>query len=204
MLTIALGMAILGGTALVVMVLKDRTYAPSAPYTPRDPPDRHIAVVCYSRSGHSEGVAREIARTFNAPIARIEADYPRNFVGQAKAIKDARAETLPAIHVESLDLAPARRIFMVSPTWMFRPATPLWAYVEQADLTRKDVVLVMTGNSRYEQIEIDAFAARVKARGGHLVRHVFLRRGRIFWQKSRETLLREVREQLRAEVGGDR
>ena len=114
MLTIALGVAILGGTALVVMVLKDRTYAPSAPYTPRDQPDRDVAVVYYSRSGHSEGVAREIARTFNAPIARIEADYPRNFVGQAKAIKDARAETLPAIHVESLDLAPARRIFMVS------------------------------------------------------------------------------------------
>ena len=202
MLTIALGVAIVGGTALVVMVLKDRTYAPSAPYTPRDQPDRDVAVVYYSRSGHSEGVAREIARTFNAPIARIEADYPRNFVGQAKAIKDARAETLPAIHVESLDLAPARRIFMVSPTWMFRPATPLWAYVEQTDLTGKHVVLVMTGNSRYEQIEIDAFAARVKARGGHLVPHVFLRRGRIFWQKSRETLLREVREQLRAEVEG--
>jgi flavodoxin len=159
-------------------------------------------VVYYSRSGHSEGVAREIARTFNAPIARIEANYPRNFAGQAKAIKDAGAETLPAIRVEARDLAPARRIFMVSPTWMFRPATPLWAYVEQADLTGKHVVLVMTGNSRYEQIEIDAFAARVKARGGHLVRHVFLRRGRIFWQKSRETLLREVREQLRAEAEG--
>jgi flavodoxin len=202
MLTIALGVAILGGTALVVMVLKDRTYAPSAPYTPRGQPDRDVAVVYYSRSGHSEGVAREIARTFNAPIARIEADYPRNFVGQAKAIKDARAETLPAIHVESLDLGPARRIFMVSPTWMFRPATPLWAYVERADLTGKQVVLVMTGNSRYEQIEIDAFAARVKARGGHLDRHVFLRRGCIFWQKSGETLLREVREQLRAEVEG--
>jgi hypothetical protein len=56
-----------------------------------------------------------------------------------------------------------------------------------------------TGNSRYEQ-EIDAFAARVQARGGRLVRHVFLRRGRIFWQKSRETLLRQVREQLGADI----
>jgi hypothetical protein len=135
MLTIVLGVAVLGAAALVVMAAKDRTYAPSAPYAPRGKPDRDVAVVYYSRSGHSEAVAREIARTFNAPIARIDADYPRDFGGQAKAAKDASAETLPAIRVDPLDLGPARRVFMVSPTWMFRPATPLWAYVEQADLT---------------------------------------------------------------------
>ena len=49
---------------------------------------------------------------------------------------------------------------------MFRPATPLWAYVEQAELTGKEVVLVTTGNSRFEQAETDAFAKRVEARGG--------------------------------------
>jgi hypothetical protein len=81
---------------------------------------------------------------------------------------------------------------------MFRPATPLWAYVEQADLTDKEVVLVTTGNSRFEQAEIDAFAKRVEAHGGRLVRHVFLRRGRIFWQKSREELLKAVRAEMEA------
>jgi hypothetical protein len=95
---------------------------------------------------------------------------------------------LPAIwiRVEPIDLAPARRVFLVSPTWLFRPAPPLWAYVEQVDLAGKDVVLVMIGNSRYKQDEIDAFARRVEAHGGRLIRHLFLRRGRIFWQKSRE------------------
>ena len=152
MLTIALGLAVLGGAAFVVMAAKDRRYAPSPPYAPRGDAARDVAVVYYSRSGHSEAVAREIARSFNAPIARIDADYPRDFGGQAKAVRDAAAETLPVIRVESLDLAPARRIFMVSPTWMFRPATPLWAYVEQTDLTGKQVVLFMTGNSRYKQV----------------------------------------------------
>ena len=83
---------------------------------------------------------------------------------------------------------------------MFRPATPLWAYVEQAALTGKQVVLVTTGNSRFEQAETDAFAKRVEARGGRLIRHVFLRRGRIFWQKSREELLMEVRTELAGTV----
>ena len=115
-------------------------------------------------------------------------------------MKDARSEALPPIRVEPLDIAPAQRVFLVSPTWMFRPATPLWAYVAQTDLTGKDVVLVLTGNSRHKQEGINAFAARVRARGGRLFRHVFLRRGRIFWQKSRATLLREVHEQLRSEI----
>ena len=79
---------------------------------------------------------------------------------------------------------------------MFRPATPLWAYVEQAQLSGKEVTLVTTGNSRFEQSETDAFARRVEARGGRLIRHVFLRRGRIFWHKSREELLKEVRAEM--------
>lgn len=40
----------------------------------------------------------------------------------------------------------------------------------------------------------------VEVHGDRLVRHVFLRRGRIYWQKGREELLREVR----AEVGAAR
>ena len=113
---------------------------------------------------------------FNAPIARIDADYPLNFTGQGKAVSDARAQALPQIRVEAIDIASVRRVFLVSPTWMFRPATPLWAYVEQAQLRGKEVMLVTTGNSRFEQSETDAFARRVESRGGRLIHHVFLRR----------------------------
>jgi hypothetical protein len=73
------------------------------------------------------------------------------------------------------EIALARRIFLVSPTWLFRPATPLRTYVEQTDLTGKEVVLVMTGNTRFKQSEIDAFAVRTGERGGRLIRHIFRR-----------------------------
>ena len=190
---------VLGGAgAFTVMAVKDQTYVPSIPYAPVGEPNGEFAVIYYSRSGHSEAAAREIARMFNASIVRIDADYPRDFSGQWKAASDARAQALPQIRVEPIDVASARRVFLVSPTWMFRPATPLWAYVEQAELTDKEVVLVTTGNSRFEQAETDAFAKRVEAHGGRLIRHVFLRRGRIFWQKSREELLKEVRAEMAA------
>lgn len=190
------GATLSGAGAFAVMVAKDQTYAPSEPYAPLGDPSQDVTVAYYSRSGHSEAAAREIARMFNAPIARIDADYPRSFAGQARAASDAIARVLPPIRVEPIDLARARRVFLVSPTWMFRPATPLWAYVEHAHLRGKEVMLVTTGNSRFEQSETDAFARRVESRGGRLIHHVFLRRGRIFWQKSREELLKEVRAEV--------
>ena len=148
-LLLALAMAVLGIAAFALMAVKDRTYVPSETYAPVGEPNRAVAVVYYSRSGHSEAVAREVARTFNAPIARISADYPLDFSGQGKAVSDANAGELP------------------------------------------------TGNSRFEQTEIDAFARRVEARGGRLFHHLFLRRGRIYWQKSREDLLAEARARIR-------
>jgi hypothetical protein len=96
----------------------------------------------------------------------------------------------------SRDTTLVQRVYLVSPTWLFRPATPLWSYVEQTDLSGKEVVLITTGNSRFEQAGTDEFAKRVEARGGRLVRHVFLRRGRIFWQMTREELLDAVRAQV--------
>jgi len=188
---------VVGSIPFIVMVVKDRTYVPSPVYAPTGESNRAVAVVYYSRSGHSEAVAREIAQTFNAPIARIYAEYTLDIAGQRNAVSDASKEIHPKIIVEPIELAPVKRIFLVSPTWMFRPATPLWAYVEQTDLTGKQVVLITTGNSRFKQEETDAFAARVAAHGGHLVHHIFLRRGRIYWQKNREELIEDVRDQIR-------
>lgn len=187
---------LLGVAAFVTMAVKDQRYEPSTPYTPVGSPNHKVAVVYYSRSGHSEAVAREVARTFNAPIARITADYPLDFEGQGKAVSEAGSKVLPAIEVEPIELAPSGRVFLVSPTWMFGPATPLWAYVEQTDFATNEVVLFTTGNSRFEQAEIDTFAKRIEARGGRFVQHVFFERGRIYWQMSRAELLAAVREAL--------
>ena len=196
MLSLAVCAVVLACAAFALMTYKDRTHVSSPPHAPGPDVNREFAVVYYSRSGHSEAVAREVARKFHAPIARIDAEYPRSLTGQSKAAADARAAALPQLQVEPHDLAPAGCLYLVSPTWLFRPAPPLWAFVENVDIHDQRIVLVMTGNSRYEQDQLDAFAERIRAKGGQLVRHVFLRRGRFFWQMSREELLQQTREQV--------
>lgn len=128
-------------------------------------------------------------------LSHIEADDPRDMTGQRRAVADAKVQVLPDITVEPLDLGPVRRRYLISPTWMFRPATPLWSYVAQTGLTGREVVLVTTGNRRFAPSEIAAFGTAVTARGGQLTDHIFLRHGRIYWQKSRDELLQEVRMQ---------
>lgn len=196
LLLTSLGTVAASTGAFTLMAVKDQTYVASEAYSPGLDADKTKAVVYYSRSGHSEAVAREVARLFKAPTARISADYPLNFFGQRKAVSDAEAGALPDIAVEPFDLAAVSHLLLVSPTWMFRPATPLWSYVEQTDLTGKDVVLIMTGNSRFKDVEIEGFSDRVAARGGQLAHHIFLRRGRIYWQMDRESLLFETRSQV--------
>ena len=62
-LLIAMGAAALGGAgAFTVMAVKDQTYVPSDPYAPLGEPNREVAVVYYSRSGHSEAAARDPRR----------------------------------------------------------------------------------------------------------------------------------------------
>lgn len=182
----------IGLSAFATMAIKDRTYVPSPAYSPTGVARSETAVIYYSRSGHTEAVAREVARRLNAPIAMIDADYALGFDGQRKAILDAASERLPQISADPIDLRPVRRLYLLSPTWMFRPAPPLWAYVEQADLEGKEVILIMTGNSRFKQEEVEKFSALIEAKGGRLIDNIFLRRGRIFWQQSRTELLESI------------
>jgi sulfite reductase alpha subunit-like flavoprotein len=52
--------------AFLLMTVKDQAYAPSAPYSPGQAASQEVAVIYYSRTGHSEAVAREIARVQRA------------------------------------------------------------------------------------------------------------------------------------------
>ncbi|WP_205855308.1 flavodoxin family protein [Pseudomonas viridiflava] len=192
MLTLAAVAITIGLSAFTTMVVKDRTYVASEEFTPTLDATPTNVVVYYSRSGHSEAVAREVARKLNAPIAKIAADYPLDFRGQRKAVSDAESKVFPPIKIAPVDLSSSKRVYMVAPTWMFRPAPPLWTFVRQTDLTAKEVVLVLTGNSRFKQEEIEAFSRLVEAQGGRLLDSIFIRRGRIYWQMNRTELLQAV------------
>ena len=51
--------------------------------------------------------------------------------------------------------------------------------------------MIAPAHAHENELTIDPHSQHRDARGGHLMRHVFLRRGRIYWQMSREDLIRQ-------------
>jgi flavodoxin len=194
---LVVAVVVLAGFTL--LLIKDRTYFHTPPYTPSADIKSDILVVYYSRSGNTEAMAREIARTLNTHILKIEAkSYSLDFRGWRNASNDARAKNKTEISPEVADLTPYRLIFMGSPIWWYRPAPPLWTFVDKNEFRDKSVILFSTFNSTFKDMEIEEFRRKIENKGGTFVDHVYLRRGRVFYQKSGRELILEAQTLLGA------
>jgi flavodoxin len=188
--------------SFVLVQVKDRTYFHSPPYSPKQDRDSTVLVVYYSRSGNTEAMAREVARKFNADIVKIEAErYPLDYQGWRNAANDADDKvTMVQISPEIIDMRKYRLVFIGSPIWWYRPAPPLWTFVEKNDFKEKNVILFNTFNSRFKSEEIEKFRGEIEKKGGRLIDHIFIRRGRVYYQKSGEQLIGESQEIIKEKM----
>ncbi len=163
-----------------------------------------VLVLVYSRTDTTWTVARDIARRFNADLVRIRApEYPVGVLGNQKASRDALDEKTSAkITPASVDLRPYKLVFIGGPIWWYRPAVPLWAVVQANRFQGKSVVLFNTFNSRFKQENIHKFRKLIEGRGGRWLDHIYVRRGRVYWQLSRKELLSRMRAQIKARSAG--
>ena len=100
------------------------------------------------------------------------------------------------IHPEMMDLSTYKPIYLGSPIWRYRPAVPLWTFVENNDFQDKQIVLFNTFNSQFKAENIAEFQKLVEQKGGVFLDHIYIRRGRVCNQIDREELLKQVRELL--------
>ncbi len=171
----------------------------SPPYKRVSVDTARTLVVVYSRTGNTFGAAKEAARFFDADFLQIKApQYARDLKGQMLASGDADKEvtTTPIFH-DPVDLSKYDLIFLCSPTWWFRPAPPLWSFVENHDFAGKPVFLLMTGNSRLTEERTGKFKTLVEKKNGKYLDKLFVQRGRIYWQKTPDQVYKEVRIALK-------
>lgn len=199
---IAVTLVILGvagtGTGLWYYTRTQTVWVDSPPYERSAATPAKNLVVVYSRTGNTLYVAKEAARFFDADLLQIRAPaYARTLDGQLLASRhaDEHVTTTPIRHVP-VDLSRYDLIVLCAPTWWFRPAPPIWSFVENHDFTGKPVLLLMTGNSRREEEHTARFRALVKKKGGRVLDDLFLRRGRITWQKTPAEVNDELRRAL--------
>jgi len=185
--------------ALLVWFYRTQTvWIESEPYQRESKEPTKTLVVVYSRTGNTLGAAKEIARYFDADVLKIEAlQYSRDLKDQLLAAKHADEEitTTPIKH-DPVDLNQYELIFLCSPTWWYRPAIPLWSFVENHAFEGKRVFLMMTGNSRMTEERTGKFGILVEEKKGVFLDVLFIKRGRIYWQKTPDQVNKEVREAL--------
>ncbi len=154
-------------------------------------------VVVYSYTGNTRAVADEIIKRFNAEIVIIKAKEYDGLTGPINANIDAWNEVRTTdIKPETVNISQYNLIFLGSPIWWYRPAVPLWTFVEKNNLKDKTIVLFNTFNSRFKSEYIEGFINLVKKKGGHFLDHIFVRRGRWHSQLSREELLEKFNKIL--------
>ena len=196
----AIGGAALSSLGSLGLILhKDQTWVESEPYQRVSISPADTAVIVYSRSGNTLVAAKEFARLQAADLFLIEApEYPQSFSGQMKASDDASEKKLSAEIVHPpIELSRYDRIVLCSPVWWYRPAVPMWAFVNSQEFSQQEAFLLMTGNSGYETPYIEEFAELIRARNGRFTGFHFIERGRVFWQLSSD----EVREEVRILIG---
>ncbi len=174
----------------VFMVQKDAEHFESDSYVRTSGSSASTVVVYFSRNGHTQALARALARTFDADLVEIKAcDYPLNLLGFMHAASSARNHDRCEISPDVVDLSSYDTVFLGAPIWLRWPAAPLWSFVEKNDFTGKKVTLFATMNHIYKQEAVDAFKKSVEERGGEFQEFIYLKRGRIFSQLGREEFL---------------
>ncbi|MCP4277871.1 MAG: hypothetical protein GY779_16115 [Gammaproteobacteria bacterium] len=190
---------VVAGSLLFLFYKTQTTWVESEPYQRSSNAPASTLVVVYSRTGNTLGVAKEIANYFDADLIKIEApQYSRDLKGQQLASKHADEEvTTTPIKYDPIDLGQYQLIFLCSPTWWFRPAPPLWSFVENHDFSNKKVFLIMTGNSRMKDERTGKFGVLVEEKNGNFLGMLFIRRGRVFWQKTPKQVNKGVLVELK-------
>ena len=201
---IIIGSIIIGITILAYWFYRTQTvWVESKPYQRVSQVPAKTLVVVYSRTGNTMSAAKEVAKYFDADLLKIEAPlYTRDLKGQQLAAKHADEEiTTTPIQHDPVNLKDYDLIFLCSPTWWYRPAIPLFSFVENHDFAGKSVFLIMTGNSKKTDEKTGKFETIVGGKNGKLLDVLFIQRGRVYWQKTPEQVNKEVLAALKIRKG---
>lgn len=162
-----------------------------------NPSEAKTAVIVFSRSGNTAVLAQHIAQQLQADFYRLEvSDYELGLKGWANAMQDARS-IRAEINPKQIDLSAYDTIYLGSPIWLYSPAPPIWAFVENNNFQGKHVVFFNTFNSKFEQTYIDQFKQLLLDKGAISFEHRYVKRGRMGQQISTKLMLETYEQQLK-------
>ncbi len=124
-------------------------------------------IVYYSYTGNTELVAKTVAAEINADLLKIEdVEKPgklKAYFSGSFAARRGKAWLIKPVNVLLKDYD---RIFIGVPVWAGKAAPEINAYIEQAELKGKSVVVFVTMGGSKSDEAIQSLTAKVEAKGG--------------------------------------
>lgn len=129
-------------------------------------------VVYYSRSGNTENVAKEISKTVNGDIRKIELRKDIGFIGAAfSSLLGLKGK----IKSMDFDLKHYDNIFIGTPVWAGKTSTPINTFISRANLAGKNVYIFITqADEKTPNLVYESIATRVRAKGGKIIDSFFV------------------------------
>ena len=108
-------------------------------------------IVYYSLSGHTKDIAERIQKMTNADLYEIKTaekinQTPWFYLTLKKQLKD---ESYPKLSGKLPDFSQYDTVFVGAPVWWYTVATPMRAFLQQADFAGKKVVPFSTQGSNF-------------------------------------------------------
>jgi flavodoxin len=116
---------------------------------------KKILVVYFSKTGHTERVARDIAAATGADIERIQDKKDRSgCIGLFAAARDGRKENSTEIEPARNDPSKYDLVIIGSPVWAWNMTPATRTYVEQNRSKLKEVAFFITaGSTKADEVE---------------------------------------------------
>lgn len=102
-----------------------------------------IAVVYFSKTGHTESVAKSVAHFTGADIFAVHTvqPYPKEYRATTEIVKKELNENVHrTIHLLAINLTRYDTIVLGTPTWWHHVAMPLQTWIGSVDLKAKFIV----------------------------------------------------------------
>ena len=104
-----------------------------------------VAIVCYSKSGHSRQIAERLAAALGADIFDLRTPrYLLPFFGYMRAGFDSMRHTQAPLQYPLPDIAKYDAVIICGPVWTSYPAVPLISYMRQAKHLPSVIGLMLT------------------------------------------------------------
>jgi len=134
-------------------------------------------VVYYSQTGNTEKVAKEIAKTLDnkgadVKTVSIERSLEKSY---EENVEDAKKEEKARIEEARTDLSDFDLLFIGTPVWCGKPATPVNTYMDQCGrLDGMKIVPFLTHGGGGPSMTFDKIRDELEPKGGEVIEELSL------------------------------